>query len=71
VNKIKVCSAPEQSGDNWLTSIKIWSATKNFTAGKETTNCKEYPLTSGDCFTEIKVYFDRQVEYLSAKTKNG
>lgn len=65
VNKIKVCSDPYQSGDNWIWSIQIFSKTKTSKIfGKETSNCGTITLDKDDCFVNFKVMFDFQVEYL-------
>jgi hypothetical protein len=50
----------------------MWSSTKTTNViGASSTNCGEFTLEWGDCITEMKVYYDYQVEYLEASTKNG
>lgn len=50
----------------------MWGNTKTTNViGKDSTNCGDFTLDYGDCITQMKVYYDYQVEYLSASTKFG
>lgn len=73
INKIKVCADPVQTGNNWLFSVQVFgeNGKKSAAFGKETTNCGEFTLSAGDCFTSMKVFFDREVEYMQAQSKNN